>query len=76
MNKDNKSTEVDSTDKKLRISDVSNSYNLDDLKRAYVAGFSKHCEMINEGMYDIHWKIANDGFEKWVENGYKSWRDK
>jgi len=56
------------------IHDVSNSFTLEDLQRAYVAGFSKHCELVNENMYEAHWARANEGFEKWVENGYKSTR--
>jgi hypothetical protein len=55
----------------LNTSDVApGSYTLEDLKRAYTAGFSKHCELINENMYDAHWAWANKGFEKWVENGF------
>jgi len=37
MNKDNKNTEVDNTDKKLHISDVSNSYDAEKFKRMEVA---------------------------------------
>jgi hypothetical protein len=37
MEKDNKRTELDNTDKKLHISDVSNSYNVEKFKRMEVA---------------------------------------
>lgn len=55
---------------------TSNSYTLEDLQKAYIAGFSKYCELVNESMYDAHWARASEGFEKWVENGYKSWWEK
>jgi hypothetical protein len=61
--------------KQFSINDVNKRYTLEDLQRAYVAGFAKHCELINEGMYEVHWALAEEGFENWVDAGYKSWRD-
>ncbi len=74
MNKDNKNTEVNNTDKKLHISDVISSKNfnlsydelLNLLKEAYRNGYATY-EMIDAGLepYDA------DGYARWVLLGLK-----
>jgi hypothetical protein len=48
MNTDNKSTELDNTDKKLHISDVMNSILVDLIKEVYQRGYDDgHAEIYN-----------------------------
>ena len=56
MDKDNKSTELDNTDKKLHISDVMNSI-LIDLERLK----NDHIEVRTESSYDKSMKERMDG---------------
>lgn len=65
MNKDNKNTEQNNTDKKLHISDVSESktYTEDEVKEVAWKAFMSRTD---EREFElIHRKSAKDEFEKW-----------
>lgn len=67
MDKDNKNTELENTDKKLHISDVRRSFSFtyDDLKQAF-----------KDGSHIVTWsdmgiEMKYDNFEKWFDEWFK-----
>ena len=74
MDKDNKNTELDNTDKKLHISDVMSSFTFDDLKKAFIDGQNSVTAEIGYEQYgdmdEYAKRVINKNFDKWFEENY------
>jgi hypothetical protein len=71
MNKDNKNTEVDNTDKKLHISDVIHSISPQILKELYQMGFDDGWNEMSNTEYSHDSEVK--GFDKVIEELYKKY---
>jgi hypothetical protein len=71
MNKDNKSTEVNDTDKKLHISDVIHSISPQILKELYQMGFDDGWNEMSNTEYSHDSEVK--GFDKVIEELYKKY---
>jgi hypothetical protein len=71
MNKDNKNTEVNNTDKKLHISDVIHSISPQILKELYQMGFDDGWNEMSNTEYSHDSEVK--GFDKVIEELYKKY---
>jgi hypothetical protein len=71
MNKDNKKTEVDSTDKKLHISDVIHSISPQILKELCQMGFNDGWNEMSNTEYSHDSEVK--GFDKVIEELHKKY---
>lgn len=46
----------------------SKSFSREDLEKAYIEGFTKHCELAKENMYDAHYELMKKEFAKWIKS--------
>ena len=71
MNTENKSTELDNTDKKLHISDVIHSISPQILKELYQMGFDDGWNEMSNTEYSHDSEVK--GFDKVIEELYKKY---
>lgn len=45
--------------------------NIEDVKKAYYAGFEKNSEIAGERLNSWHWQQAAEGFQQWLEKELK-----
>ena len=50
---------------------LAKKFNIEDVKKAYYAGFAKNSEIANERLNSWHWQQAKEAFKEWLEKEFK-----